>query len=89
MTGRGPDVARWNGKGKPPLGRAAYLTMNVYRAEWLDKAGRFHDEQVEASTASVARNKISRRFGVPKSKMAITLLMRKGAFRPTGLRTIK
>ncbi len=87
--GRGPDIAPHR-KGTPyALGKSSYLTANLYSAWWQAPVGHLHEEQVLALSADSARNKINRRFKVPKSHIGVRLVMRKGAFKSVGLRALK
>jgi len=44
------------------------------------------DEQVLADSADSARVKVKLKWGIPKSKVVIKLIMRKGSYKPSGLK---
>lgn len=86
---RSPDVPAHK-KGQPYfLPRDSYLTANLYKTWWMTDKNQLREEQVLAETIDSARNKINRKFGIPKSKIGASLVMRKGAFKGVGLRYIK
>ncbi len=89
MSGRGPDIASHR-KGTPyALGKSSYLSANLYSAWWLAAGSNLREEQVLAVSVDSARNKISRKFKVPKSKVGVRLIMRKGAHKVVGLKYLK
>ncbi len=87
--GRGPDIAPHK-KGQPYfLPKSSYLSANLYRAWWLSEGSKLHEEQVLAESVSSVKNKVSQKFHIPKAHIGVRLIMRKGAYKSTGLRYIK
>ena len=71
------------------------LANNIYRVWWRDPREASKDRlvireyQIQAVTKQTAINKVNRVFGIPKSKIGATLILRKGQRPPYGARITK
>jgi len=67
----------------------AVANIPIYKIEWLEHGRGVRQEYVKARTAEFAKNKLKRRYGIPKSQQVATKLFRTGWSIPTRLKYIE
>jgi len=60
----------------------------IYKSEWLERGRGVRQEYIQAKTAEVAKNKVKRAYGIPKSQQVTMKLIPVGRRIPTGLKYI-
>lgn len=67
----------------------AVASIPIYKVEWLERGYGVRQDYVKAKTGEFAKNKIKRRYGIPKSQQVATKLIKAGGRIPTGLKYIE
>ncbi len=66
----------------------AVARIPIYKIEWLERGHGVRQDYVQAKTGEFAKNKIKRRYNIPKSQQVATKLIPTGGRIPTGLKYI-
>ncbi len=63
----------------------AVARVPIYKSEWLERGRGVRQEYVQARTGEIAKNKVKRKWGIPKSRQVVTRLIPVGGRIPTAL----